>query len=235
MPLRLIPSSSRGLTSAGWLVSRHSFSFANYYNPERMNFGTLRVINDDLIMPGTGFGAHAHDNMEIITVMLEGALKHSDSLGNEAIIQAGDVQTMSAGTGVTHSEMNASHETATKLLQIWIETAEHNREPFYDQKSIPHEADGIITLAGPEAPDAEYAVIHQQAWISLVRLHAHQGASYALQNTKHGVYLQMIEGEITLADQLLRAGDAAELTDESSITISAVSTAKLLLIEVPMK
>lgn len=232
----LHPASSRGVANHGWLQSAHSFSFGSYYNPERMNFGALRVLNDDLVSPSMGFGTHGHLDMEIVSIPLSGSLKHRDSMGNEAIIRSGEVQVMSAGTGIEHSEMNASSTDPVSFLQLWIIPRERSVTPRYDQIALKPEnsLNRWDQILSPNADDAGVWV-HQDAYMFLGRLEADTELSYALKYPKtHGVYLFVLEGSITIEDNELNSRDAIGITETSSFQVLAKKEASLLVIEVPM-
>ncbi len=236
MRLTYYASKTRGLTATGWLVGKHMFSFGEYINVQRMRFGSLRVFNDDLILGGTGFGAHSHDNMEIITVILQGAVKHQDSMGNLAVVSLGEVQTMSAGTGVTHSEVNASETESLKLLQIWIDTATQDIAPAYDQKSFDFSREGEwITVAGPKDEAGAHATIHQQAWVYHGQYEAGKQAKYQVKvPNKNGLFLFVIDGEAQVGEQELQKGDGLGIQEVENLTITIKQNAKLLLIEMPI-
>lgn len=232
----LHPASSRGVANHGWLQSAHSFSFGSYYNPERMNFGALRVLNDDLVSPSMGFGTHGHRDMEIVSIPLSGSLKHRDSMGNEAIIRSGEVQVMSAGTGIEHSEMNASSTDPVSFLQLWIIPRERSVTPRYDQIALKPEnsLNRWDQILSPNADDAGVWV-HQDAYMFLSRLNADTELSYALKYPKtHGVYLFVLEGSIAIEDNELNSRDAIGITETSSFQVLAKKEASLLVIEVPM-
>ena len=183
-------SESRGLADHGWLVSRHTFSFANYHNPERMHFGVLRVLNDDYVAEGKGFGTHPHDNMEIISIPLSGDLEHRDSMGNIAVIKNGDVQVMSAGTGITHSEFNKNHDKAVKFLQIWVFPNKRNVTPRYDQLTLKKEErrNKLQQIVSPSPNDAG-VWIHQNAWFYLSNLTLGKSLSHRVHTAKNGCYI----------------------------------------------
>lgn len=224
----------RGYTDIGWLKSWHSFSFGNYYDLSNMGFGMLRVINDDVIAPGAGFGSHSHDNMEIITIVLEGAVEHKDSMGVMSQIRAGEVQIMSAGTGVIHSEYNVSRTQPLKLFQIWIEPNIYHGEPRYDQRtydlSIKNVWKPLISSFGHDALH-----IQQDAAISYITLDKSRTIEYATEKTAHGVYIIVVEGKIRIDGELLGERDALSYVPEAAISIAATTYAKVLCIEVPMK
>lgn len=230
------PAASRGLANHGWLKSNHSFSFANYYNPERMSFGTLRVLNDDYVAPGRGFGKHPHDNMEIISIPLSGDLRHEDSLGNTTVIREGDVQAMSAGTGVAHSEMNASSTEPVEFLQIWVFPKSRNISPNYSQITLEPEAleDKLDQILSPNTDDRGVTV-NQDAWFHLGQLSAGTKLEYELKKPGNGVYAFLLEGAATVAGQALAKRDGFGVWDTGEIEITATQDAKLLLMEVPME
>ncbi|TPN84735.1 pirin family protein [Aquimarina algicola] len=226
---------TRGQADHGWLQSRHSFSFANYYDPKRMNFGALRVLNDDIVAPGMGFGKHPHDNMEIISIPLEGDLEHSDSMGNTTVIKQGDIQVMSAGTGVFHSEYNKNKDQSVKFLQIWVIPNQKNVTPRYDQITLDaqHLNNTLYQIVSP-SPEDQGVWIHQNAWFHLGTFEKGYTSSYTPKNLDNGVYAFVLEGEMTIATQKLHKRDGLGIIEAKSIDIHADSTAKLLIIEVPM-
>src|SRR5690554_2486502 len=201
-------SETRGVANHGWLQSRHTFSFANYYNPERMNFGVLRVLNDDFVAPGMGFGSHPHNNMEIISIPLEGDLEHKDSMGNVAVIKNGDVQVMSAGIGVTHSEYNKNHDKPVKFLQIWLFPNRQNVEPRYDQITL-NENDRHNTwqqIVSPNKDDAG-TWIHQDAWFHLGTFDKDYLIDYSIKKTGNGLYAFVLKGDVTIDNNTLNERD----------------------------
>jgi len=227
----------RGLVSFGWLEAKYSFSFGNYYNPEKMNFGALRVLNDDTIAPAMGFGKHPHKNMEIITIVQSGALKHEDSMGNKGIIEAGDIQVMSAGSGIEHSEVNASSQNSLTLFQLWIHSQRQDVTPRYEQKKIaPLLTDNAFTTIVKPKQEAlkDDIWIHQQAYISIGNFSDQTQTSYSIQQSQNGVYIMVIEGSIVLADQTLQHRDAIGLWNTQSVDISITKNSKVLVVEVPM-
>lgn len=231
------PSSTRGNANYGWLEANYSFSFANYYDPNRLQFGLLRVLNDDIIAPAMGFGRHPHQNMEIVTIPQSGAVKHKDSMGNEGIVAAGDIQVMSAGSGVEHSEVNASANEPLKLFQIWVFPEEQNVAPRYDQKKIatlltPNKISPVVKPKN-EAQENELW-IHQQAYFNLGEFTEDSSTHYILNQQGHGIYLMVIEGQVTVEDEILQNRDAIGIWDTDKISISAKKGTRLLLIEVPM-
>ena len=226
---------SRGHANHGWLNAKHSFSFASWQNPERVHFGALRVLNDDIVAPSMGFGKHPHDNMEIITIPLKGALKHQDSMGNSSVVEAGEVQVMSAGTGVQHSEVNAKQDEAINLFQIWIFPNKQNVTPRYDQIRYGEESmrNNFLQVVSPN-PDDAGTWIHQQAWIHLSQLEEGKSLSYELKQKGNGVYILNIDGTFEIAEQTLNNRDAIGIWETESVTIHANKSGRLLLIEVPM-
>jgi redox-sensitive bicupin YhaK (pirin superfamily) len=226
---------SRGHANHGWLNSYHSFSFANYYNPERIHFGALRVLNDDTVAPGMGFGQHPHDNMEIISIPLSGQLKHKDTTGTEAIIKTGDVQIMSAGSGLQHSEMNGSRTEEVKFLQIWVFPKLRNIQPRYDQKTFDPQArkNSLQVVVSPEKSD-NTIWINQDAWFSLTAPEKGHSIEYSLFKKGNGVYLFMLHGKATVSGQALSDRDGLGISETDSFTIEASEDAEILLMEVPM-
>ena len=227
----------RGLVSFGWLEAKYSFSFGNYYNPDKMNFGALRVLNDDTIAPAMGFGKHPHKNMEIITIVQSGALKHEDSMGNKGIIEAGDIQVMSAGSGIEHSEVNASSQNSLTLFQLWIHSQRQDVTPRYEQKKIaPLLTDNAFTTIVKPKQEAlkDDIWIHQQAYISIGNFSNETQTNYSMQQSQNGVYIMVIEGSIVVADQTLQHRDAIGLWNTQSVDISITKNSKVLIVEVPM-
>ncbi|SHJ54073.1 pirin family protein [Aquimarina spongiae] len=226
---------TRGKANHGWLNSYHSFSFANYYNPERTNFGALRVLNDDTVAPGMGFGKHPHDNMEIISIPLEGDLEHQDSMGNTTVIKEGDIQVMSAGTGVFHSEYNKNKDKEVKFLQIWVFPNKKNVDPRYDQITLAPESlqGNLQQILSPNKND-EGVWAHQNTWFHMGSFEKGEAFSYSLKDPKNGVYAFVLEGDITIEDQKLNRRDGYGIWDTDQIKLQSDSTSKLLLIEVPM-
>ncbi len=225
----------RGHVSFGWLNSHHSFSFGNYHDPEKVHFGMLRVLNDDVITGSSGFGAHPHDNMEIISIPIYGALEHKDSTGTNAVIRQNDVQIMSAGTGIKHSEYNHFKDEETNFLQIWVFPKERNITPRYDQKTFSPEQ-RVNSFQTVVAPDDDKAVwINQDAWFSLGNLKGGFSTSYKVQKEDNGVYAFVIEGNVTINGQSLFKRDAFGIWDVDTLDITANTNAEILLIDVPMK
>ncbi len=228
-------AATRGHANHGWLDSWHSFSFANYYNPERMHFGVLRVLNDDTVQAGMGFGTHPHDNMEIISIPLEGDLEHKDSMGNVAVIRNGDIQVMSAGTGIQHSEFNRNKDQWVKFLQIWVFPNKRNVTPRYDQitLNLTDRKNRLQQILSPN-PDDEGVWIHQDAWFHLADLDPGIATDYTLRKDGNGVYLFVLQGEITANGQSLSTRDGWGTWNTGQVHIKADSHAEFLLMEVPM-
>ena len=226
---------TRGNADHGWLQSRHTFSFANYYNPERMHFGVLRVLNDDTVAAGMGFGTHPHDNMEIISIPLQGDLEHKDSMGNVAVIKNGDIQVLSAGTGITHSEYNKNKDSQVKFLQIWLFPNKKNVAPRYDQLSLKMEErkNKLQQILSPNADDAG-VWIHQNAWFHLADFDKDFSSEYAFKDSRNGLYIFNLKGNIKINDITLNTRDGLGIWNTTSVKISAESDAEFLLMEVPM-
>src|SRR5262245_36238366 len=222
--------------SHGWLDSYHTFSFAGYYDEDRVHFGALRVLNDDTVAGGMGFGTHPHDNMEIISIPTSGDLEHRDNTGTKQVIRQGDVQVMSAGTGIEHSEKNKNNDKDVKFFQIWLFPNERNVEPRYDQKSFT-EADKhnkLLTVVSPMGTNDGGVQIHQNAWFSLGKLDKGFSTSYQLKNRGDGVYAFVIDGDVTINGEKLNRRDGLGITGATDLKIDADSNAELLLMEVPM-
>jgi len=226
---------SRGHANHGWLDSHHTFSFANYYNPERVHFGALRVLNDDRVAAGEGFGQHPHDNMEIISIPLFGDLEHKDSMGNHGVISTGEIQVMSAGTGIFHSEYNKNKDKEARFLQIWVMPNKKNVTPRYDQISLADIAktNELYQILSPN-PDDQGVWIHQQAWFHFGDLSEGWTGQYKLKAEKSGVYFFVIEGNVTVAGQELNRRDGIGISETETIDITVTSQTKLLIMEVPM-
>jgi redox-sensitive bicupin YhaK (pirin superfamily) len=228
-------ATQRGFANHGWLQAAHSFSFAQFYDPNKVQFGLLRVLNDDIVAPAMGFGTHGHDNMEIVTIPLRGSLAHKDSLGSVGTITPGEVQIMSAGSGMQHSEFNASETDEVNLLQIWVLPKERNISPRYDQKAF----DGSLAhnrfqlVVSPSEKDGSMW-INQDACFSLGSFDAHTQASYTFNFTENGAYVFVIEGKINLAGQELRRRDALGVYDTKKLSFTVQQAAKVLVIEIPM-
>ena len=228
-------ANSRGVAEHGWLHSKHTFSFANYYNPERMGFGTLRVLNDDIIEAGSGFGTHPHNNMEIISIPIFGELRHEDSMGNCYVIRENEVQLMSAGTGITHSEYNNSESNPANFLQIWISPKHQNIEPRYEQSvfSAQQKQNCFLPIIAPEKRDGSLK-INQDAWLALGNFDTDKSSEYKLHKNGNGLYVFVIDGRIKMNNIILNSRDAIGITDTDRITIEFLDPSKLLTIEVPM-
>lgn len=234
MKLEIHRSDTRGHANHGWLNSYHSFSFANYYNPERMRFGLLRVLNDDVVAGGAGFGTHPHENMEIVSIPLSGALAHKDSTGNEKVIHTNDVQIMSAGSGLMHSEYNASSADPVNFLQIWVYPKERDIKPRYDQKSYaPGErSNKWQNVVAPDNDDAVW--INQDAWFSLGDFAKGQKVMYDFHKKDNGLYLFVISGELNVQGEPLQKRDAIAVSEAGKLEIEIIEPASLLAIEVPL-
>ena len=229
------PENSRGSADHGWLKAKHTFSFASYYNPERIHFGMLRVLNDDTIAEGVGFPTHPHENMEIITIPLKGAIAHKDSMGNSSVIQKGEIQVMSAGTGIQHSEYNYSDSETLQLLQIWIFPNKKNVEPRYQQLSINQEITNQLHQILSPHPEDDGVWIHQDAWFHIGKFNTAQTIDYSLKKEGNGVYVFVIEGSVRIENQELseRDGLGISKTNQFSIEILTEQT-EFLLMEIPM-
>lgn len=226
---------SRGHADQGWLKTQHTFSFANYYNPERVHFGALRVLNDDWIAGGQGFGMHPHDNMEIITIPLSGVVEHKDSMGNQGTITAGEIQVMSAGTGIYHSEFNGDKTKPLSLLQIWVFSDKRNVTPRYDQISLAdiEKENELYQILSPSADD-QGVWIHQQAWFSLGNFTQEWEGSYQLHRPESGVYVFVIDGDATVSGNELNRRDGIGITDVSEIDIKTTVGTRILIMEIPV-
>jgi len=226
---------TRGHADHGWLNAYHSFSFASWYNPDRVQFGTLRVLNDDTIAAGMGFGTHPHDNMEIITIPLEGDLAHKDSMGNTEVIKNGDIQVMSAGTGIQHSEFNPNADQRTKLLQIWVFPKVRNVTPRYQQITLNPEdrKNKLQQILSPNPEDAG-VWIHQDAWFHLGKFDKDTVTTYQLKKEGNGVYAFILSGTVTINEQELETRDGFGIWDTPTLDITATTDAEFLLMEIPM-
>jgi len=235
MQVILHKAESRGHANHGWLDSYHTFSFSSYYDPERVHFGALRVLNDDVVAGGMGFGTHPHDNMEIISIPLRGSLEHRDSMGNKGVITKGEVQVMSAGSGIQHSEYNHSKTDDVNFLQLWIFPKLKNIKPRYDQKLFDtnERKNKFQTLVSANG-DAGMQ-INQDAWLSMITLDENHEATYTLNKSGNGVYLFVIGGDITVGDTAMHQRDGAGIMGTGEFTIKADSAAEVLLIEVPLQ
>ena len=226
---------SRGDANHGWLKSKHTFSFANYHNPERMGFGALRVINDDFVIAGQGFGKHSHRDMEIISIPLSGKLGHGDNIGNNGIIETGEIQVMSAGTGITHSEMNADDHEAVSFLQIWVIPNKMNAEPRYQQIRMDElmKPNAFNQILSPNSDDAG-VWIHQDAWFSMGDFDKGVTETYQLKNPNNGVYIFVISGKVVINGNTLDTRDGLGVWDTKNFTMDVLDGAKVLLMEVPI-
>lgn len=228
-------SESRGYANHGWLEARHSFSFANYFHPEKINFGVLRVLNDDRIAPGEGFPKHPHDNMEIITIPLSGKLAHKDSMGNESVINTGEVQVMSAGTGIFHSEYNFNKDQELKLFQIWLFPNRKNVEPRYDQISLKDIStkNKLYQILSPNKND-QGVWIYQDSWFHMGDFDAGVKQNYSIKKPNNGIYILVIEGNIAINSEELGFRDAIAITNTDQIEFESITNSKLLLMDLPM-
>lgn len=238
MTLVFHSATSRGFANHGWLQANHSFSFANFYDPKKMNFGALRVLNDDLIAPSMGFGTHPHDNMEIITIPLSGVLKHKDSMGNSwEEVKAGEVQVMSAGTGIHHSEINGSASESLSLFQIWIVPNKKDVKPRYDQRFFETAQDGELQILVTPIEDTSLDSslnIHQDAQISRINLAANTSFEYTLKSQNHGVYVMQVFGVSKIETTELNPRDAVGITEIENFKVDVLEDSQLLFIEVPI-
>jgi redox-sensitive bicupin YhaK (pirin superfamily) len=229
-------ANTRGHANHGWLDSWHTFSFAGYHDPERIHFGALRVLNDDTVAGGMGFGTHPHDNMEIISIPTSGELEHKDSMGTIQVIKQGDVQAMSAGTGIQHAEKNKNTNKPVKFFQIWVFPNRKNIQPRYDQKNFSDEEkqNKLLTVVSPLGSNDGGVQIQQDAWFHLGKLDKNTELDYDLRRKENGVYAFVIEGDVTIDGNKLNRRDGIGITDTSKIGIKADSNAEILLMEVPM-
>lgn len=227
---------TRGKANFGWLDSKHTFSFGHYYDPDRIQFGALRVLNDDRVLPAQGFGTHPHKNMEIVSIPLSGALRHEDSEGNKAVIRAGEVQAMSAGTGIRHSEYNDSETEDVRFLQIWILPLEQDIAPRYDQKAFlkAERKNQFQQVVGPLNDSENLVRINQHAYFSLADIDAGQTVTYKAHQPGHGIYIFVLEGDAQVDDQQLLTRDALGVTGQTSVSVRANGETEVLVIEVPM-
>lgn len=228
-------ANTRGHADHGWLNAWHSFSFASYYDPARIHFGALRVLNDDTVAGGMGFGTHPHDNMEIITIPMSGQLEHKDSMGNTGTISKGEVQVMSAGTGIQHSEYNHNTNEPVKLFQIWVFPDKKNVKPRYDQRAFDFDSlkNSFMTIVSPMGNDAGLN-IHQNAWFSIGKLGKAAGYTYELKDKNNGVYAFIISGDATINGEKLNKRDGLGISETDKLEITADSDAEILLMEVPL-
>lgn len=233
----LYKASTRGHANHGWLNTHHTFSFANYYDPERINFGALRVVNDDIVAGGEGFGKHPHDNMEIISIPLSGALEHKDSMGNKGVITTGEVQVMSAGSGVFHSEFNADKENPVNFFQIWVFSNRKDVEPRYEQKAFDfiHTKNEFVEIVSPDGENGSLRV-YQDTWFNVASPDKDRELNYKMKKEQDGLFAMVLEGEFTVGEQILHRRDAVGLWEIDSVRIKALSDdSRILLIEVPME
>lgn len=228
--MKIRKANERGHAEHGWLDTYHTFSFADYYDPQWMGFRSLRVINDDLVMPGMGFGTHPHRDMEIITYILGGTLEHKDSMGNGRVIRAGEVQYMSAGTGVQHSEFNPARDEAVHLLQIWIQPDRTGGTPRYGEKSLQDAATGMWHLVTSKTGRDSSIAIHQDADLWLAKLEAGQTVSHSLADGRHA-WIHIAEGEVKLNGKILSGGDAAAVSGKASLKLAAAKPSQVLLFD----
>jgi quercetin 2,3-dioxygenase len=228
-------ASSRGHANHGWLDTRHTFSFADYYDPDRVHFGTLRVLNDDRVEAGEGFGRHPHDNMEIVSIVLEGALEHKDSMGHTQVLHTNEVQVMSAGTGIFHSEYNAFADIPVHFLQIWVFPEKKNITPRYEQKAFDPDArlNQWQLLVSPDDPES--LSLNQEARFSRISLDESVSGKYMLHKEGHGAYIFVIDGEVEIEGHLLEKRDGLGVTEMSSFSLKARKKSEVLVIEVPMR
>ena len=235
MKTKIVRSSERGKTNIDWLDSKHSFSFGHYHDPKRMNFGTLRVLNDDKIAAGKGFGTHQHDNMEIISYAIDGELAHKDSAGNGGVIGKHEIQVMSAGSGIYHSEFNNSKTKSAEFLQIWIDTKEQDIKPRYDQRKFDFKNAKdkfLLLVSGDKKENSLY--IHQNAWISVAELSKGKEIKYGAKGKDTGIFIFLVKGEIKVGNDILKVRDSIEITDTDSLEINSNSDSEILLLEIPM-
>jgi quercetin 2,3-dioxygenase len=231
-------AADRGHANHGWLDSHHSFSFAHFYDPDKIHFGALRVLNDDIVQGGMGFGTHPHDNMEIISIPLSGDLEHKDSMGNTGVIRQNDVQIMSAGTGIRHSEYNKNKDKLVNFLQIWVFPKKRDIKPRYDQKTLEPEdrANKLQVIVSPEgtADGGSGVKINQDAWFNLGTLKKGTDVNYQLHDSSHGVYVFVIDGDVKVNGQVLNKKDGLGIWETDKLSVTADSNAEVLLMEVPM-
>jgi quercetin 2,3-dioxygenase len=229
-------AADRGIQDHGWLKAAHSFSFAQYHDPAKVHFGLLRVLNDDIVAPGMGFGTHGHDNMEIVTIPLKGVLAHKDSLGSEGNISYGEVQVMSAGSGIRHSEFNGSSSEEVNLLQIWVFPKERNIQPRYDQMSYDLEKvnNSFLTLVSPN-PGENVMWINQDAYFSLGAFDSGKSAIYKIQYPGNGAYVFIIDGQVELEGYFLNKRDAMGISETETLEFKFIENTRILIIEVPLQ
>jgi redox-sensitive bicupin YhaK (pirin superfamily) len=237
MKTQLHLANTRGHANHGWLNSYHTFSFAGYNDPNRVHFGALRVLNDDTVAGGMGFGTHPHQNMEIISIPLEGDLQHKDSMGNLAVIKKGEVQIMSAGTGVQHSEKNNDSKKEVKFLQIWVFPEKQNIQPRYDQQYFDLEANinDFVTVVSPINSEDSGVKINQNAWFSMLKLDSGKSNTYHLKDKNNGVYVFVLDGDILIGNQKLATRDGLGISETTEFNISTSTESSVLFMEVPME
>lgn len=235
MKTTIIKSNERGHANHGWLDAHHTFSFAHFYNPDQMNFGLLRVFNDDLIAPGMGFGTHPHDNMEIVSIPLKGDLQHRDSMGNTSVIKHGEVQIMSAGSGITHSEFNPNKGETTNLLQIWVFPKLRNIEPRYGQAQFAAEGrkNKVQTVVSPNQEDGSLWV-NQDVWFSLTNLDHGMNLNYSMKKQGNGLWVFVIQGQVKIGDMELNTRDSMGIWEVENVNLLAGKDSELVIIDVPM-
>jgi quercetin 2,3-dioxygenase len=229
-------ANTRGIADFGWLHSKHTFSFSSYYNPNRIQFGALRVLNDDIVAPGMGFGTHGHENMEIVSIPIKGELAHKDNTGTAKVIYPGEVQIMSAGTGIRHSEFNHSESDSVNFLQIWILPKEIGIKPRYEQKffDASERKNKIQTIVSPEK-DTDAVWINQDSYFSLVNISKGSDIEYSNHNPENGIYVFIIDGSISIDGELFERRDGIGITETNSFKVTANEESEILLIEVPMR
>ena len=230
-------ANTRGFADHGWLRSHHTFSFAGYQDPERMNFGALRVLNDDVVQPKMGFGTHPHQNMEIISIPLQGALSHKDSMGNKKAIEVDEIQVMSAGTGLTHSEFNDSKTKEVNFLQLWIFPEEMEVEPNYEQRVFPSKGrkNKLQTVVAPKDNlEGDALPISQQAYIHRATLDTNSTLDLKVRSDQNGLYIFVVDGEINIENEILNERDAIGISEINTAMVSAIKASELIVIEVPM-
>lgn len=232
----LYPANTRGTADYGWLKATYSFSFANYYDPSRIHFGALRVLNDDYIEGGMGFGRHPHDNMEIVTIPLEGAVAHEDSTGTSGVVGVGEVQVMSAGTGIFHSEKNASSKDPLKLFQIWVMPKVKDIEPRYDQRKfdVSEYKNQWKTLVSPLGTDIDSLQVNADTYFNMTRSEAGMSLSYEFHQENQGAYIMVVDGEIEVDGKVLSRRDAIGITETKDLSIKFNKESQVLLMEIPM-
>ncbi len=226
---------SRGYFDYGWLKTNHSFSFSQYHNPERMNFGMLRVLNDDIVAPGQGFGTHPHNDMEIVSIPLKGGLAHRDNTGSEGVIYPNEVQVMSAGTGILHSEFNYSKDEESNFLQLWILPDKKGHKPRYDQKTFNPEGrkNQLQTIVTPDKSNGNLW-LNQDAYLSMSNIDRNNRINYKFKKKVNGVYIFLIEGNVSVADETLSERDGIGIWETEEISIVANKDSQVLLIEIPI-